>query len=422
MVDESLIAYFKNHVDDEPRLRKLFSYEERDCENPFNKAESKILLKAIDNCKILDPACGSGAFPMGVLQKMIHILHKLDPDNSQWFEMVISNFPAYMQPEVRKKLEKENWNYIRKLGIIQQCIYGVDIQPIATQIAKLRFFISLLVDQREKPGEDNRGYEPLPNLDFKIVTANTLIPAPASDEVTTGLFAGQADPFFDEFDKLTGLYFSKSDPVDKKDLKNQITRIIRKKCDQKIKEIESKYEHTDEKASKALKEKHRKFIEEKEREVKLWKSYPNLFKYESVGFFEPRYFFPKAKDGFDVIIGNPPYVEAKKLKDISQILRLYYSTYSGTADLYVYFYEKAIKCLRENGTLVFITSNKFIKTSYGENLRRYFTGFTINGIIDFTYVHVFEALVASCVFSITAKNPNSNNILIAFANDWIFLI
>jgi hypothetical protein len=279
MVDESLIAYLKNHVDDETRLRNLFSYEGYDGDNPFNKKETDTLLKAIDNCKILDPACGSGAFPMGVLQKMIHILHKLDPDNAKWFEMVISNFPAYMQPEVRKKLEKENWNYVRKLGIIQQCIYGVDIQPVATQIAKLRFFISLLVDQKEKSGEDNRGYEPLPNLDFKIVTANTLIPAPTSDEETTGLFAGQSDPFFEEFDKLTGLFFNTSNPEDKKELKNQIIRIIKKKCDQKIKVIESKYEHSDEKASKALKEKYRKFIEEKEREIKLWKSYPNLFKY-----------------------------------------------------------------------------------------------------------------------------------------------
>ena len=118
-----------------------------------------------------------------------------------------------------------------------------------------------------------------------------------------------------------------------------------------------------------------------------------------------------------MVIGNPPYIEHKKLKGISSELKKYYSTYSGTADLYVYFYENGIKNLREKGTLVYITSNKFIKTSYGENLRKYFTNFKINGIIDFTNVHVFEALVASCILSVSRSNNSNNNIKIAFAND-----
>ena len=429
MVDESLIAYLKQqfsachseqsecvqHDKDEQRLRDLLSYSEN--KPDFTSKEKGKLIKAIDNCKILDPACGSGAFPMGILQKMIHILHKLDPENKIWFNMVVSNFPVYMQEEVKKRLQKENWNYVRKLGIIQQCIYGVDIQPIATQIAKLRFFISLLVDQTEKPNEPNRGIDPLPNLDFKIVTANTLISAPESDVVKIGLFENQTDPFFEEFNRLTGQYFSASMPKDKKELKNKIAKLISEKCNEKIRQIESKYESIDERIREALKEKHKAFIDEKKREIKLWESYTNLFKYESVGFFEPRYFFPKVTEGFDVIIANPPYVEHKKLKGISSELKKIYSTYSGTADLYVYFYENGIKNLRENGTLVYITSNKFIKTSYGENLRKYFTNFKINEIIDFTEVHVFEALVASCIFSVSRRNNSNNKIKIAFAND-----
>jgi type II restriction/modification system DNA methylase subunit YeeA len=125
------------------------------------------------------------------------------------------------------------------------------------------------------------------------------------------------------------------------------------------------------------------------------------------------------KDGFDIVIGNPPYVEAKKLSEVSQTLKKYYSSYSGTADLYVYFYECGIKNLKANGNLVFITSNKFIKTRYGKNLRKYFTGFKINQIIDFTDVHVFDALVASCIFSISKTKVSDNEIIIAFANDSI---
>jgi len=121
--------------------------------------------------------------------------------------------------------------------------------------------------------------------------------------------------------------------------------------------------------------------------------------------------------GFDVVIGNPPYVEHKKLKGISLQLKNFYLTYSGTADLYVYFYEKGVKILRQNGILIFITSNKFVKTRYGENLRQYFVKHRINEIIDFTDVHVFEALVASCIFSISRSDFTDNKIKIAFAND-----
>ena len=110
-------------------------------------------------------------------------------------------------------------------------------------------------------------------------------------------------------------------------------------------------------------------------------------------------------------------MEHKKLKNISGLLKNNYKTYSGTADLYVYFYENGIKQLRDKGTLVFITSNKFIKTSYGENLRKYFTKYRINEIIDFTEVHVFEALVSSCIFSITKQEHFSGSFRVAFAND-----
>ncbi|MCF8002579.1 MAG: Eco57I restriction-modification methylase domain-containing protein [Halanaerobiales bacterium] len=121
--------------------------------------------------------------------------------------------------------------------------------------------------------------------------------------------------------------------------------------------------------------------------------------------------------GFDVVIGNPPYVEHKKLKGISSKLK-YYETYSGTADIYVYFFERGLKLLKENGSLGFITSNKFIKTSYGKNLREFLTKHKINEIIDFSSVLVFEALVASCIISISKKDKKNNKIKIAFINDF----
>ena len=122
------------------------------------------------------------------------------------------------------------------------------------------------------------------------------------------------------------------------------------------------------------------------------------------------------KEGFNIIIGNPPYIEHKKLKSISGVLKEQYETYSGTADIYVFFYEKGIKLLTENGVLSYITSNKFIKTSYGEKLREYLAKRKIEQIIDFTEVHVFEALVASCIV-ITSENRTKSHVLVSFAND-----
>ncbi len=129
-----------------------------------------MLIEAIDNLKVLDPACGSGAFPMGVLHKLVFILGKLDPHNEQWEKRQISrvndtiktaekseipatpdrmlkNFDQHIA-NINETFNRNEFDYGRKLYLIENCIYGVDIQPIAVQIAKMRFFISLIVDQR----------------------------------------------------------------------------------------------------------------------------------------------------------------------------------------------------------------------------------------------------------------------------------
>jgi hypothetical protein len=199
MVDESLIAYLKNSVknwnieadDLDKQLHGLLSF---DTINPFAENEDlqKQIIHSLDNCKILDPACGSGAFPMGILQKMVHILQKVDPENKYWQELQLNKavketegaFAITDKKEREQKLieindafdEKINDpDYARKLFLVEDCIYGVDIQPIATQISKLRFFISLIVDQKVDKDKPNFGIRALPNLETKFVAANTLI-------------------------------------------------------------------------------------------------------------------------------------------------------------------------------------------------------------------------------------------------------
>ncbi|HPO62665.1 MAG TPA: Eco57I restriction-modification methylase domain-containing protein [Candidatus Kapabacteria bacterium] len=128
--------------------------------------------------------------------------------------------------------------------------------------------------------------------------------------------------------------------------------------------------------------------------------------------------FPEilSQGGFDIIVGNPPYVESKKLKEFSDYFSKNYKCYSGTSDLYVYFFELGFNMLKEKGMLGFINSNKFMKTSYGENLRAFISKKKILQIIDFTDYRVFEdALVASCIMIICNQN-SSENIKVSFVN------
>src|SRR3990167_1454110 len=186
MVDEALIAYLQTKLQSaipnpqsafEPRLRHLLAYNAEP--HQFSPDEVGVLIEAIDNLKVLDPACGSGAYPMGMLHKLVFILGKLDPRNEQWEKRQINRVKdaikaaekiedAAIRERTLKDLERQIANieeafqrneldYGRKLYLIENCIYGVDIQPIAVQIAKMRFFISLVVDQRIDDARENRG-------------------------------------------------------------------------------------------------------------------------------------------------------------------------------------------------------------------------------------------------------------------------
>ena len=181
--------------DIEKKLRHLIAY--KDEPHQFDADGTEQLIKAIDTLKILDPACGSGAFPMGILHKLVFILGKLDPRNDQWRQRQITKVENLINiaeeiddstirentirdleteiDSINEAFERNELDYGRKLYLIENCIYGVDIQPVAVQIAKLRFFISLVVDQRIDDAQENRGVRPLPNLETKFVLGNTLI-------------------------------------------------------------------------------------------------------------------------------------------------------------------------------------------------------------------------------------------------------
>ena len=427
MVDESLLAYFESTLNVnvnvgaasaallelkmrlKPHLRELLNYENSG--NPFDPQQTELLINAIDNLKILDPACGSGAFPMGILHKLVFVLSKLDPKNEKWRDRQIAKLKTIDDSACREKatqvihdaFENNELDYGRKLFLIENCIHGVDIQPIATQISKLRFFISLIVDQKSHGDKANNfGIRPLPNLDFKIIAANTLIAAPQDDFENNALFSN--DSFFENFSDLTHDYFKVANPDDKRKLRDKIETLINAKCDEKIKAIES-LSHNE--------AKYKKQIDQLESHKKLWQSYANLFKHEAVAFFEPRYFFPQLSGGFDIVIGNPPYVQIQKFSGQAiqtEWQNQHYETFQKTGDIYALFIEKGVSLLKQNGLLAFITSNKWMRAIHGKPLQKFLAEKTqLLKLIDFGDYKVFDAATVNSNILITQNSDKKTS-------------
>ncbi|EON77725.1 putative restriction [Lunatimonas lonarensis] len=419
------------------KLNALFDVH-RDV-NPFDQESTKEIVELIDHCKILDPACGSGAFPMGILLKLVDVLHKLDPENELWKETqiervnrLIAEAEGFSDPGVRKQVirslkESKNkieeafrnneLNYGRKLYLIQNCIYGVDIQPIAIQISKLRFFISLLVDQTEKESEPNRGFEPLPNMDFKLIAANTLIGAPNNEVAETYMVERNLLP---RFQQLTKEYFSISDPEEKNNQKEQIAGVIHEIVEVNkniVRQFQNRLEKEKNTSTAAKQKKYVEQIQNYERDIQNWESFENIFNNESVSFFEPTIFYPEIKDGFDVVIGNPPYVSANNMsihdrnyfnKDTS------YKTLQGKWDLYIAFAEKSLNILNQNGIFTFIIPFGFLNQPFAEGIRTLILNeFHLLSIVDLHNEKIFEnATVPSCIPIIQKTNKMSYSVSI----------
>lgn len=299
MVDESLIAHLKRTVGDElePEYRKLVQYTDE--EPTLTDDQKRQIMQSLYECKVLDPACGSGAFPMGMLQQMVHILNRIDPNNERWKEMMLENAieEAYnaehgVSEEEEKEIKAdifrsfdENLNrpdYARKLYLIENCIYGVDIQPVAIQISKLRFFISLVVDQKTNSNPvDNFGIRPLPNLEAKFVAANTLI---GIDKKAPDLFTSNA-------------VIQKEDEM--RDAKHRIFGAKTVKTKRKYKERVTE-----------LREELAKLLEDigavGNEEAKQLASWDMFDQNATSSFYDSEWMF-NVKNGFDIVIGNPPY-------------------------------------------------------------------------------------------------------------------
>ncbi len=381
MVDESLIQYLLTKTDvSEAELRELLDYKIE--ETDLSKEKCSAILKALDEIKVLDPACGSGAFPIGILQKMLLILQKVDPESIDWLIFQLDKVPAALRRSVEDKMMNENWSYQHKMGIIQNAIYGVDIQPIATEISKLRLFLTLIVDEKVVDEEPNRNINPLPNLSFKFVSANTLIPLPdPEDEEQMELldFESLFEPKIKAMQKVREDYFFAGGAE-----KDRLVARFKEIQAEMAAEIGSSMSGN--KRAKAL---------------SLWEPFTD----KATPWFDPGWMFG-IRDGFDIVIGNPPYIQLQKaLDEKRKYADLYkdigFETFARMGDIYSLFYEKGYGLLKEGGHLTFITSNKWMRTGYGKPLRKLFTESTqIKLLLDFADFEVFDATVGTNILVI----------------------
>ena len=333
---------------------------------------------------------------MGILHKLVFILGKLDPHNKLWKDRQLANAVKIEDPVAREKwitdieysFERNEMDYGRKLYLIQNCIYGVDIQPIAVQIAKLRFFISLVVDQKRDEKRENRGISPLPNLETKFVAANTLI---GLDKPKLGQKLILRNPLVVQKEKELGAvrqrYFTARTQKTKQKCKDDDSRLRTELSGLLVRDG---------------------FTGETALKVANWDPYDQNTHAE---WFDPEWMFGVIS-GFDIVIANPPYIQLQK--DNGKLANLYtksgYKTFNRMGDIYALFYENGVKNLRNNGYLCFITSNKWMRAGYGESLRSYLLAQNPIMLVDLG-LGVFENAVVDTAILVIENSPNSNSLM-----------
>ena len=403
MVEESLIAYLSDECgNDADEMRHLV----KDEETPLIIDSNKVIAD-LKKIKILDPACGSGAFPMGILLKITDIIEQLTP--------------------------QEHFNrYETKLEIIKNCIYGIDIQAIAMLICKLRFFISLICDCDKDETKDNFGIIPLPNLETKFVAANSLLSAKVKeydndwtqDEHLKQLQKELLELRLDIFDLRTHRSKRNNKIADRnkcREIEEYIKQNATKADEQKITQLRNaikqyeaelpKYAEDywiDETVAqqslfdegkktifrhnpnKEKREKLQVLIKNAKAEIQKEQNKSTLpdfakaveevthwdpYNQNTVSpFFDAEWMFG-IENGFDVVIGNPPYMRIQGIRKTDTLFADYlvknYKSATGSFDLYVAFVEKSHSLLNNKGVLNFIMPVKWTNSAFGEGLRRY---------------------------------------------------
>jgi len=394
MVEQSLLQYISPLTPEGgiEQLEKMLR-DEAD-ENPFDQKTTEKILQALSEIKILDPACGSGAFPMGVLHKIIGLLKKLDKNAVWWKEKQLDKIDnALVRKAMEEKLSNANSDYIRKLGVIQHSIYGVDIQPIAAEISKLRSFLSLIIDENidDNHPDGNRGIEPLPNLEFKFVTANTLISLDEGNTVGKSMSFdfGETSDLQNQLQKIRSAYLQAT-PTDKQKLKTDF-----EKLQTQIYKNELKAGGQNKRAQ----------------QLAAWKPFSN----ESSAWFDPEWMFGVEK--FDVVIGNPPYVQIKQIDSESK--KRFTNSFkfaTGRFNLFYLFIEITKRFSKIGAITSYIVPDRLLLNTQCSEIRKYLLSEqNINEIIAFGEL-VFESAIVDSIIITYSNIPRNKDYIKALTN------
>ncbi len=392
MVEEALVATLAQQVNPsdgdvsfwEERLHYLLDYAKAfdDASEWFDDDEKDGLVQAISELKILDPAVGSGAFPMGVLHKLTLALRRLDPDNKRWEQLqreraIQRAEVAFDTKDDRTRREElveidetfkryRDSDFGRKLYLIQNSIFGVDIQSIACQIAKLRFFISLAIEQMPDKDAENFGIKPLPNLETRFVAANTLIGLEGEQTLISPNAIALEQALADNRER----HFHATTRPQKLACKREDIKLRR--------ELAAELRHIG-------------MPDDDAERIVHWDPYDQS---ESAEWFDSEWMFG-VTDGFDVVIGNPPYVDSENMTRTNAEARRFlaekYMTAKGNWDLYIPFWEFSLNLIHEKGVASLITPNKWLSISYGKSLRQFSRPFVYK-IVDYSRFRVFEQM------------------------------
>ena len=406
MCRESLIAYLRAGIDKEKEefeaiARFVKSNNAEDLLGETKESEQYDLraevLHKLKEVKICDPAIGSGAFPMGLLRELYHCRIALEEQ---------SVTPA----EIKSQIIKNN-------------IYGVDIEQGAVDIARLRFWLSLVVDE-ETP-------QPLPNLDYKIMQGNSLLECYKGHDLSSILnndkiLFNSEQGFQLQFvndeksqnqallrNKLSHYYNCHSKEM-KQLLKNEIKEIINSQIEL------FRMEKGVQRALYAEAEsKRRKIAEQEILDLSGIDIMANQHFFLWHTWFDEVFNRSSGRSGFDIVIGNPPYIQLQN--NGGELAKLYegggYSSFARTGDIYSLFYERGWQLLKQNGHLCYITSNKWMRAGYGEKIREFFANKTNPMLlIDFAGMKVFDSATVDTNILLFSKSNNKHETICAVTN------